>query len=118
MSKLIKSLHTCLKTTIAVFNDKQKLINHYQYDNSNTIVYQYLRMLEELDEVDRHFCFLQGQFEEMFLLYKDKKSKLTLIIGPWRTNPINVNNLNNFNNLTSSYKHQLIEFLEKLPIFF
>lgn len=73
MSKLIKSLHTCLKTTIAVFNDKQKLINHYQYDNSNTIVYQYLRMLEELDEVDRHFCFLQGQFEEMFLLYKDKK---------------------------------------------
>lgn len=115
MSKLIKSLHTCLKTTIAVFNDKQKLINHYQYDNSNTIVYQYLRMLEELDEVDRHFCFLQGQFEEMFLLYKDKKSKLTLIIGPWRTNPINVDNLNN---LTSSYKHQLIEFLEKLPIFF
>ncbi|PWI82969.1 YSIRK-targeted surface antigen transcriptional regulator [Enterococcus faecalis] len=115
---LLKSLHVCLGIPILVFDENYILIEEYKSNRTVSFFYDFQKFLKEATKKNSKFHYINGNYNELFLLYAHNKK--FFLFGPFRCNAIDKNMFNSivqYKNIKNSEKEFLYELLNKLPIF-
>ncbi|KIS09871.1 transcriptional regulator [Streptococcus equi subsp. zooepidemicus Sz57] len=81
---LVKSLQTCLKVSITVFDKNHQATESFWNDDTFEFYYRFQAVLRQMDKEQATNLFFQGSYNELFLIYRYQDHYI--LIGPWRCN--------------------------------
>lgn len=111
---LLKSLHICLRIPILVFDEDYILIEEYKSNRVVSLFYDFQKFLKETTKNKSKFHYINGNYNEMFLLYAHNKNNF--LFGPFRCNAIDkdmFNSIVQYKNIKNSVKELLYELFVK-----
>lgn len=115
---LLKSLNICLHLPIMVFNQQNELVTEYRSKQEPIFYYNYGKIINEVIKDSRSFYYINGQFNEMFLLYIYENKRY--LFGPFKCNLIDKKFFDikmKSQNLSSYDQELLYTHLTKIPLF-
>lgn len=82
---LLKALHVCLRLPILIFDKEFNLVEEYRSNRTILFYYDYKLLLKKIVN-DQNFYCINGNFNEMFLLYVN--GERFYLFGPFKCNII------------------------------
>ncbi|NRE10142.1 YSIRK-targeted surface antigen transcriptional regulator, partial [Enterococcus faecalis] len=83
---LLKSLHVCLRLPILIFDKEFNLVEEYRSNRTISFFYNYKLLLKRIVNDRDFFYYINGNFNEMFLLYVN--GERNYLFGPFKCNII------------------------------
>ncbi len=114
---LLKALHVCLRLPILIFDKEFNLVEEYRSNRTILFYYDYKLLLKKIVN-DQNFYCINGNFNEMFLLYVN--GERFYLFGPFKCNIIDKQFFQfkmNKQNISLSNQKILYEYLSELPLF-
>lgn len=115
---LLKSLHVCLRLPILIFDKEFNLVEEYRSNRTISFFYNYKLLLKRIVNDRDFFYYINGNFNEMFLLYVN--GERNYLFGPFKCNIIDKEFFQlkmDQQHISLSNQKTLYEILSELPLF-